>query len=294
MRVAYAPTADAWACASRQQLHLFEGDVLVASASAPGDLLSELTFSDDGTRVLAAPLAYDRDARDWSPRPPAVAALGTGLDPGVAAGFSPFASAWASDASALCIYGEYRPPRGLPRRAGARGPTARVVVLDRGEPRVLWEGARSEPRAALLVTDTVIAWGGRAINVCERDSARPVAVLEPFAAVARVLRTDPSHRMLAAGAADGSVALWDTQDFSELARWSAHPGEASGLAWLPGSASLATGGDDGAVRVWSTSGEPLAEIDVGEPVTGLAPHPGGARLLAARAGGAGVVALDVA
>jgi hypothetical protein len=288
-RVAYAPAGDAWACASRQQLQVFEDDALVADVGAPGDVLGELTFSTDGTRVLVAPLAFDRAAGAWGPRPPAGDALATGLDPDAAMGFAPSAGAWSADGSALAVYGEYRPPRGLPARPAAAGPTARLVLLDGGTPSVLWEGERSEPRNAVVVGDTLVAAGGRAIDVRERASGRPLAVLDPFPAIARTLRLDPAGRRLAAGAADGSVAIWDVESWEELARWSAHPGEAAGLAWRPDGRALATGGDDDAVRLWSFGGEALDEVEVGGPVTGLAFHPEGSRLLAARGGGGVVV-----
>jgi WD40 repeat protein len=53
---------------------------------------------------------------------------------------------------------------------------------------------------------------------------------------------------------------------------------------------LASGGNDGAVRLWTPAGERLAELTLGEPVSGLAFHPDGGRLLAAQSG-AGVAAL---
>src|SRR5215218_1837617 len=127
-RVAYAPDGRAWACSSRQLLQLFEDDEPAATTSAPGELLSELEFSRDGTRVLVAPRAYDRAAADWAPRAAVEDALATGLDPGAAEGFAAVAGAWAPDGSALAIYGEYRPPRGLPARAGTDGPSARLVL----------------------------------------------------------------------------------------------------------------------------------------------------------------------
>jgi hypothetical protein len=290
VRVAYAPAGDAWACASRQELQLFEEDRLVASASAPGEVLGELTFSADGSRVLVAPLAYDRGAGAWAARPAVTEALTTGLEPDAAMGFAASAGAWAADGSALAVYGEYRPPRGVPARGGWNGPHARLALLDGGVPSVLWEGERSEPRTAIVVTDTVVACGGRAIDVRERGSGRPLAVLEALPAVARVLRLDPAGRRLAAGAADGTVAVWDATSWERLACWPAHPGEAAGLAWRPDGDGLATGGGDCAVRLWTPAGEPLGELTLPEPVSGVAFHPGGGRLIAAQSG-AGVIAL---
>jgi WD40 repeat protein len=121
--------------------------------------------------------------------------------------------------------------------------------------------------------------------VRDRATTRPLAVLEAFGVIARTLRLDGGR--LAAGAADGSVAVWDASTWEPLGQWTAHPGEARGLDWHGD--TLATGGEDGAVRLWSPSGELRDEADAGLPVTGLAFSPDGARLLAARAGPSGSV-----
>ncbi len=279
-RVAFAPDGSAWACSSQAELRLFEGDELVAAEGVAGDLLWELGFSADGARVLAAPLAYDRTARAWAPRPPVGETLTTGLPPEAEAGFGVHAAAWSAD-GALALYGEYRPSR----RGGSGwdGPGARLVLLDGDRVQVVWEGARSEPRTALLVGSQIVASGGRAIDVRDRSTTRPIAVLDAFESVARTLRL--ADGLFAAGAADGTVAVWSAESWTELARWPAHPGEARGLTWRED--TLATGGEDGLVRLWSLEGEQLDETEVGAPVTGLAWH--GERLLVARAGPSGGV-----
>ncbi len=283
-RVAYAPDGRAWACSSAQQLHLYEDDVVVASAGAPGQLLGELSFDIDDNRVLVAPLVYGRAARDWEPSPPVRDLVAAGLDPTAAEGFAASAGAWAPDGSALAVYAEYRPPRGLPAQAGWSGPPARIVLRDGDRATVLWEGDRSEPRGALVVGRALVAAGGRTIDVRGRPDGRPVATLAAMPTVARTLRLDAQGQRLAAGSADGTVAIWDAQSWEETARWQAHPGEAAGLAWAPGGATLASGGQDGTVRLWSPAGEQVAEVALDAPVTGLVFHPGGERLLAAQDG----------
>ena len=280
IRVAFSQDGSAWACSSQVELRLFEGDELVAAEGVAGDVLGELGFSADGTRVLVAPLAFARATRVWEPRPPVAETLATGLDPEAAEGFSVHAGAWSAD-GALALYGEYRPPR----RGGSAwsGPTARLVLLDAGRAQVVWEGARSEPRSAILVGDEFLAAGGWAIDVRDRHTTRPLAVLDPFGAIVRTMRLGDG--VFAAGAADGMVAVWDAESWNQIARWPAHPGEAAGIAW--GDDTLATGGDDGVVRLWSLEGEQLDEAGVDAPVTGLAWH--AERLLVARAGPAGGV-----
>jgi WD40 repeat protein len=283
-RVAYAPDGRSWACSSSLRLHVYEDDALVASASAAGTLLGELAFALDGTRVLVAPLAYDRAARAWQPSPPMHELIAAGLPLAASAGLTASAGAWSPDGSALALYAEYRPPRGLPAREGWSGPAARLVLRDHERTRVLWEGARTDPHSAIVVGDDLVAAGGRAIDVRARPDGRPLAALAALPAVARVLRLDAQARRLAAGSADGTVAVWDAQTWNELARWQAHPGEAAGLAWRPDDGALATGGEDGAVRLWSPAGEQLAETMLDAPVKGLAFHPSGERLLAAQDG----------
>lgn len=281
-RVAFSPDGSAWACSSQAELRLFEGGELVAAAGVAGEVLGELGFSSDGTRVLVAPLAFARATRVWEPSPPVAETLATGLDPEAAEGFGLHAGAWSPD-GALALYGEYRPPR----RGGSawNGPTARLVLLDGGSAQVVWEGARSEPRSAIAVGKHIVASGGRAIDVRDRRTTRPLAVLDAFGAIARVIRL--ADGLFAAGAADGTVATWDAESWAELGRWPAHSGEARGLAWRED--SLATGGEDGLVRLWSLDGEKLDEAQVDAPVTGLAFSPDGTRLLVARAGPAGGV-----
>jgi WD40 repeat protein len=270
-RVAFAPDGSAWAASSQAELRLFEGDELVAAEGVAGHVLGELCFSADGARVLAAPLAFDRAGRAWEP--PAAETL----DPA----FTLVAGAWSADGRALALYGEHRPSR----RGGDDydGPPARLVLRDHDHVQVVWEGARTEPRSALLVGEEIVAAGGRAIDVRDRNTTRPLAVLEPFGAIARTLRLHGG--LFAAGAADGMVAIWDAGSWTELGRWQAHPGEAAGIAWRED--TLATGGDDGVVRLWSLEGEQLDEAQVDLPVTGLAWR--GERLLVARAGPEGTV-----
>jgi WD40 repeat protein len=267
-RVAFSQDGSAWACSSRAELRLFEGDELVAAEGVAGEVLGELGFSADGTRVLAAPLAFARARRVWEPRPPQT------LEPE----FTLVAGAWSDDGVALALYGEHRPSRR--GDDDYDGPAARLVLRDGDHVQVVWEGARSEPRSAILVGQEIVAAGGRAIDVRDRATTRPLAVLGAFGAIARTLRLNGGR--LAAGAADGAVAVWDARSWEELGRWQAHPGEAAGLAWHGD--TLATGGEDGIVRLWSATGERRDEAAVGPPVTGLAFSPDGTRLLVARAG----------
>lgn len=269
-QLAYAPAGDAWAAATAQLLTLVEDGEPAATASAPGTLLGALGFTPDGDVVLAAPLRYDRAAREWAAAPE--------IDPGD--GFAIHASAWSPDGAALAVYAEYRPPRGLPPRPAADGPDARLLLWEDGREIAVWEGDRDEPRRALAVGEQALAAGGRAIDVRDRATARPLAVLDPFGALVRALAFDPAERALAAVAADGGAAVWETDAWTQAARWHAHDGQATALAWLR-DGRLATAGADGAVRVWSPSGRPVGELALGDPVTALAASPAADELLAA-------------
>jgi WD domain, G-beta repeat len=284
--LAYSADGRAFATVSPQRLNVFEDDRPIASAPAPGVRLSDVRFGPGDREVLAAPAVYDRGAGAWAPIPVLRDALVGDLEPERAAGFAVHSAAWGPDGRTLVLYAEYRPPRGIGAGRGTSGPDVRVVAVDgRSGAAIarLWEGRRPDKHGALAVHGDVVAAAGKAIEVAGLPDGRPLARLDGFKTIARVVRFSADGSLLAAGAADGTVAAWDVATWRQLASWQAHQEEAAGLAFHPGGGMLATGGAEG-VRVWTPEGGRLGEAAVSAPVEGLAFHPDGGRLLVARSG----------
>jgi len=56
---------------------------------------------------------------------------------------------------------------------------------------------------------------------------------------------------IASGSKDGSLCLWDVKTGRRLARWTAHKGSVTALAFHPDGQTLVSGGSDGVVKVWN-------------------------------------------
>ena len=107
-------------------------------------------------------------------------------------------------------------------------------------------------------------------NVRQRTCVRKLA--SSGAAVATVAVDPLAGGLVAAGRADGSVAVWDLRgtafapEQQPLAVWSYHSGECRGLDFSPDARFLATAGFDGRVSVidldhTSTEAVHVAELD---------------------------------
>jgi prenyltransferase beta subunit len=90
----------------------------------------------------------------------------------------------------------------------------------------------------------------------------------------------PDGKLLAAGAADGSVHLRRTETGEEHAVLRAHENAVAAVAFSPDGRTLAAGGYDGAATLWNVgSGERMHTLDGHRgAVTSVAFHPGGAVL----------------
>src|SRR5262249_52761735 len=78
-----------------------------------------------------------------------------------------------------------------------------------------------------------------------------------------------------------AVRVWDTGTGAEVAKWPAHDGPVTALAFdAAGGARLASAGDDLSVKLWDTGGSPRRRPLFGhaKPVMALAFSPDGRRL----------------
>lgn len=83
-------------------------------------------------------------------------------------------------------------------------------------------------------------------------TAQEVRTIDEGFEGARLVSFSPDGRIMAAGALDGRVRLWDTTSWKELREFDAGP--ITELAFSPDGRYLAFGSSDGAVRFWGGSG----------------------------------------
>ncbi len=93
--------------------------------------------------------------------------------------------------------------------------------------------------------------------------------------------------LLASGARDGSLLLWNPATGAQVGRLGGHSAAVLDLAFAPGGRLLASGAADGSVRLWSATERTLVSGLTGHraAVTSLAFSPDGAVLFAAAADG---------
>ncbi len=123
------------------------------------------------------------------------------------------------------------------------------------------EGCRLR-RAALLgaavdqaALASVDAWGAALPDT-------PVAwQLRPAATGCQALAVSPGSDLLAVGASDGGVTLWDLVSGNPVRVFHAHTDGVRAVAFSPDGHHLASAGDDGTVRLWDpTNGRCLAVL----------------------------------
>ncbi|WP_433292244.1 WD40 repeat domain-containing protein [Actinoplanes sp. CA-030573] len=93
------------------------------------------------------------------------------------------------------------------------------------------------------------------------------------------LALSPAGGMLASASQDGTVRIWDLNTFEH--RVAAHDVPVFAVCFTGDGDLVASGGDDGVIRFWSAaSGDDAGHIEAHDGwVLGLAPGPGGGRLL---------------
>ncbi len=95
----------------------------------------------------------------------------------------------------------------------------------------------------------LVASTERAILVWDVVADQRVFKSAGFAKELSALAVSPDRRRLLAGSRDGTVRVWDTTTFDELARYDWQVGKVNALAFAPDGLTAAVAGDSGVV-VW--------------------------------------------
>ena len=70
----------------------------------------------------------------------------------------------------------------------------------------------------------------------------------------------PRGDIIAAGARDNTVQMWDANSGAHLRTLEGHQGAVTGVAFTPDGSRIATTGEDGALRLWETkTGRPFGD-----------------------------------
>lgn len=109
------------------------------------------------------------------------------------------------------------------------------------------------------------------LSACTTTSYRqaPRYVAENAHAGGGALAISADSRFGASGGMRGMLRLWQLPAGRPLARWSAHQGPITGLAFLPDGRQLLSTGWDGQVKRWHRLGRLSTSWDLGAPVTSL-------------------------
>ena len=172
----------------------------------------------------------------------------------------------------------------------------RVWDADRGE--LLW----TYDGHADLVADLVFGPGGDWLASSADDGALHVLDIRGqtatilgsagFTMRAGPLGLLPTSRNLIVGYDDGTVRVWESATWREVAMFTAHTDRVAALAVSDDESRLVTTSATGNRRLWDLSSqEMLAERD-GAGVAKLAFAPGGDRVFAGRSGGIEVLSAD--
>lgn len=116
-------------------------------------------------------------------------------------------------------------------------------------------------------------------NNNNNDSNTTTTIKEAFAIPAHkghITAITSSTSLLATGASDESVRIFDLQQRKDLGTLMEHEGRIKALALNPQNTHLITGGEDGLLLIWRRKDwELLKKLRHGKPLTSLSIHPSG-------------------
>lgn len=285
--VAIAQGGHLWATASADVLHIWRDDRLERTIQSPGEAIQSLRFGVGDEQVLAAPHIYDLALDAWVDRTPLPVALRES-DP-----------AWGAVGDRLQLdAGDFRPngqglvicvTRRPSRRAKAgrgEGPDRRVLLLDGASGayvQTLWAGPAIGPPRIRAADGLVAAAWLPSITLWRLPTQSPPLALERHTMAVADLAFSADERVLASVGYDREIVAWDPAGVTEPVAWQGHAEAVTAVAVDASGTHLVTGGRDLKAKLWhldgSGPGRCIAEVQLDEPVVGIALAPDGRSVL---------------
>jgi WD40 repeat protein/transcriptional regulator with XRE-family HTH domain len=127
--------------------------------------------------------------------------------------------------------------------------------------------------------ELVVAVDRNQVKIYDSVSGNLLKTLSGHQADLTAIAISADGKLIASGALDGSVTIWDAAPAVSLFQVAAHPVAIENLTFSPDGKWLVTSGDDAAMRIWDTStGNLLKEYpDFSDVVAGLTFSPDGRR-----------------